>query len=131
MQMVVILERIEFAVNKSIIKEESFGLLDDIAKIFNENLQIKLVEVQGHTDKRGSRFMNRRLSRRRANSVVAALVKRGVARNRMRARGYGPDKPIRNEDTEEAYQLNRRVQFVILKQIVKDTVKVDTKAINR
>ena len=128
---IIILERVEFALNKAIIRPVSATLLDEIAKIFKENSFIKLVEVQGHTDKRGSRAYNKQLSQRRAQAVVNALVKRGIARKRMVAKGYGPDKLVDKADTEEAHQTNRRVQFVILKQDPKADVEVKNKAVNK
>ncbi len=128
---IIILERVEFDLNKATIRPVSNKLLDEIARIFKENDFIKLVEVQGHTDKRGSRAYNKALSQRRAQAVVNALVKRGIARKRMVAKGYGPDKLVDTADTEEAHQTNRRVQFVILKQDPKADVEVRNNAVNK
>ena len=128
---ILILERIEFALNKAVIRPVSDQLLNEIAAIFKDKAQIKLVEVQGHTDKRGPRYYNKQLSQRRAQAVVEALVKRGIARKRLVAKGYGPDKLVDQADTEEAHQTNRRVQFVILKMDKIPGVEIKNKAVNK
>lgn len=116
---IVILQKVEFDFDRATIKTVSDSLLDEVAKILNENADIRLVEVQGHTDSKGNAFYNQSLSQRRADAVRQALVKRGVEAGRMRTKGYGAKKPIADNGTEEGRATNRRVQFVIIKRDAK------------
>ncbi len=72
------------------------------------------MEIQGHTDSVGDRNYNQKLSERRAETVKAYLVLYGIDVSRMTVRGFGPDRPVAENDTEEGRALNRRVE---LKQI--------------
>jgi outer membrane protein OmpA-like peptidoglycan-associated protein len=78
--------------------------------------EILLVQVVGHTSADGARFYNVRLSKERAQSVVSWLAKHGIARNRMRSVGMGPDVPLVEEKTDADREKNRRVEFKILKR---------------
>ena len=69
------------------------------------------IEVQGHTDALGDPVYNYDLSRRRAQSVVDALLDLGVPPELLMARGYGPSRPVSDNDTDEGRALNRRVDF--------------------
>jgi len=114
-------EKIFFETAKADIKPESFGLLDELATILNENPQIKKVEVQGHTDSRGKASKNQKLSQDRAKSVVTYLVSKGVDAKRLTSKGFGSKQPLvptadGEEETDEAAAKNRRVEFVILEQ---------------
>jgi len=80
------------------------------------------VEVQGHTDNRGSAALNKTLSQARADAVRKALILRGVSAERLVTKGYGPDKPIDENSTDEGRQKNRRVQFVILDKQPKESL---------
>ena len=71
------------------------------------------VDIEGHTDDVGNDRANMKLSQARANSVRAYLVKKGVEPMRMRAVGYGEDRPIDDNSTPEGQAINRRVEFVI------------------
>ena len=114
--MSITLKGIYFDFDKSTIKPESRPALEAAAQILNENPTIN-VEIQGHTDSKGSDSYNLSLSDRRAASVVAYLVQNlGIARSRLTSRGYGESQPIATNDTDEGRALNRRVEFVILGQ---------------
>jgi OmpA-OmpF porin, OOP family len=95
-------------------------LLDEVAGVLKDHPELSKVEVQGHTDSRGSAALNKKLSQDRAESVVKALIKRGIAEGKLIAKGYGPDVPIGDNKTAEGQQKNRRVQFVILEKTLKD-----------
>lgn len=114
-----ILQQVQFDTGKATIKKVSDPLLDEVAGVLKDHPEILKVEVQGHTDNRGSASFNRKLSQDRANSVRAALVARGIAEERLVAKGYGPDAPIADNKTVEGRQKNRRVQFVILEKAPK------------
>ena len=111
-----ILEQVQFDTAKATIKKVSDTLLDEVAGVLKEHQEILKIEVQGHTDNRGSAAGNKTLSQQRADAVVKALIKRGVAKGRLIAKGYGQDKPVATNDTDAGRQQNRRVQFTILEK---------------
>ncbi len=114
---IVISEKIFFATNKSDILPKSYPLIAEIAQVLNENPQIELVEIQGHTDSQGSRNYNLKLSDARAVSVMNRLVVVGrVDPARLIAKGFGPDAPIADNRTAAGREMNRRVEFMILRQ---------------
>jgi len=122
---------------KSSLRSISIKELNHLVKILKENKTVK-VEISSHTDasrnvematkilkRKGityskeahdtySKDYNQRLSQRRANSVVNYLVKKGIARNRFVSKGYGEEKAIASNDTEEGQQKNRRTEFKVL-----------------
>jgi OmpA-OmpF porin, OOP family len=103
---------IYFDVNSDKVKPESFGALNDIAKVVKE-AGVK-VQIVGHTDNSGNNAINIDLSKRRAISVKAELVKMGVSAQMLTADGAGSSKPIAPNDTPSNKALNRRVEFVKL-----------------
>ena len=111
-----ITEKIQFAYDSDKIESVSFSLLDEIAKVMVDNPQIAKVSIEGHSDKQGAAAYNRKLSKRRANSVRTYLINKGVAKKRLDTQGFGPDQPIADGDDEAAHELNRRVEFRIAKQ---------------
>ena len=123
---IVILEQVQFDTGKSTIKPVSNDLLDKVSKILKEHPEIKKLEVQGHTDSRGTRQSNVILSDARAKAVLQALVKRGIEAARLSSKGYGPDKPLDPAQNEAAWSKNRRVQFVVLQKDASNT-EVKTK----
>ena len=108
------MERVEFDTNKATIRPESDGVLTAVLDILKGHPEIKKVSVEGHTDNRGARFYNIGLSKRRAASVVKWLTSRGIDKGRLTSNGFGPDKPIDTNDTEDGRQNNRRVEFNIV-----------------
>jgi len=119
-QEIVILQQVQFDTNRASIKKVSDELLDEVAAVLKEHPEILKIEVQGHTDDRGPKKLNEKLSDDRAKAVVKALVARGIDESRMVAKGYGPNKPIADNKTAEGRQQNRRVQFVILEKKPKE-----------
>ena len=117
---VIILQQVQFDTNKSTIKKVSDPLLEEVAGVLREHPELLKLEVQGHTDSKGSPALNQKLSQDRAESVKKALVKRGIGEGRLVPKGYGQDKPIADNNTDEGRQKNRRVQFVILEKTTKD-----------
>ncbi len=106
-----ITQQIHFAYNKAIVKSESYPILDAVLEVLNKNTDIKL-EIQGHTDSRGSDAYNKSLSDQRAAAVRKYLVSRGIDPARLVSKGYGEEQPIVDNDTDENRALNRRVQFM-------------------
>jgi outer membrane protein OmpA-like peptidoglycan-associated protein len=118
---IVILEQVQFDTAKATIKSASNPLLDEVAQVLMQHPEMTKIEVQGHTDNRGSAALNKKLSQARADSVRKALIQRGLAAERLVTKGYGPDKPIDENSTDQGRQKNRRVQFVILEKQPKET----------
>jgi outer membrane protein OmpA-like peptidoglycan-associated protein len=116
---VFILEQVQFDVDRATIKKVSDPLLDNVAAVLKDHLELARIEVQGHTDNTGKAAHNKQLSQARADAVMKALVKRGIDKKRLTAKGYGQDKPIADNATAEGKQKNRRVQFVILEKKAK------------
>jgi len=110
-----ITEKIMFAFGKATIEPASQSLLDEIAYVVNDNPQIEYLEVAGHADKIGTEPFNVQLTKRRAQAVMAALVKRQVDPRRMHAQGYGNYCQLDSADTDAAREKNRRVEFKIMR----------------
>ena len=110
---IIIRKQINFETGSAVIKGDSAGLMEEIADVFRRNPEVKLVEVQGHTDNTGTREHNQDLSERRANAVKEWLVSHGIAADRLDAKGYGQTRPVAPNVTAANRAKNRRVQFVI------------------
>ena len=91
----------------------SFRELNTLVEIMNEYPSMR-IEIHGHTDNVGTDDYNYQLSLSRAYAVVEYLTERGIDSNRASARGYGSEKPISSNSTDEGRQRNRRVEFLIL-----------------
>ena len=113
---IAIIDKIQFETGKADLKPVSFPVLDDVVNVLKKNPQIKEVTVEGHTDSTGTAEINRKLSQGRAESCVAYIKSKGVKGVVLNATGYGPDRPIADNATEEGKEANRRVEFVITKQ---------------
>ncbi len=119
-------EKIQFDYNKATIKEASFGLMSEIASVITKNPHIKKIQIEGHASSEGNASYNKKLSDARAKSVMEWLTKNGVPADRLTAIGFGIDRPIADNSTEEGREQNRRVEFVILEQdVTKKTVQID------
>ncbi len=89
-----ILQKVFFKSGSARISRKSYKLLKAVASTIKNSTDIKKVIVEGHTDDLGRDKSNKRLSQRRAESVVKFLVKQGVSKERLIAKGYGEEKPI-------------------------------------
>lgn len=112
-QQIVIKEIVYFATNSDEIQQRSFNLLNQVAQLLENNPQISRVRIEGHTDSRGSRDHNMDLSQRRAESVRTYLMGRGIDGGKLRAQGFGPDRPVEDNSTASGRAANRRVEFHI------------------
>lgn len=111
---VVRLNNVFFDFDKWDLRPESYVELDRVVKLLNENPAIE-IEMSAHTDSRGSDEYNFKLSDNRAHSVVEYILSKGIDPKRITAKGYGETKPVVPNDTDENRQLNRRVEFKIIK----------------
>ncbi|MCJ7563295.1 MAG: OmpA family protein [Candidatus Aminicenantes bacterium] len=102
---------INFDTGKSAIKPESMPIVEQIAALMKAHTDLKL-SIEGHTDNVGTAASNKTLSEQRAKAVLDAVVKQGIAANRMTAIGWGQDKPVADNRTEEGKAKNRRVEIV-------------------
>jgi outer membrane protein OmpA-like peptidoglycan-associated protein len=106
----VVLRGVTFETGRSALKPDSYTILDIVAASLVANPNIK-VEIAGHTDKTGSLATNTRLSQARAEAVRAYLATKGVAPERMVAKGYGPTQPVATNTTAAGRAQNRRVEL--------------------
>ena len=138
----VLVDNIFYDFDKATLRPESTASLDKLVTLLNENPNVT-IELSAHTDYRGSQEYNKRLSQRRAESVVNYLVEHGIAADRLSPVGYGKEKPktvkrklteqydwlkegdvlteefitnLKDEEKQEiCNQLNRRTEFVVLR----------------
>ncbi|PZR18653.1 MAG: cell envelope biogenesis protein OmpA [Archangium gephyra] len=108
-----ILERVYFDNGKASIAKKSNALLDNLAQVLASHAELKLVQIEGHTDNVGKPEKNKTLSQQRADAVREYLVKKGVAAERLRAVGFGDEKPLQPNDTPAGREANRRVEFTL------------------
>lgn len=111
----IVLNNIFFDFDKATIRVESIAELDRLVALMKDNSNIS-IEISGHTDNKGTSDYNKKLSENRAKAVVDYLILKGVLKNRLVYAGYGFEKPIATNDTEEGRQLNRRTEFKIIKK---------------
>ncbi len=103
---------IQFESGKDVIKKSSDKILDQVVKVMKENPTYNL-EINGHTDSQGDDAKNLDLSQRRANAVKAYLVNKGVAAEKLTAKGFGETMPIADNATAAGRAKNRRVEFKV------------------
>jgi OOP family OmpA-OmpF porin len=101
---------INFETGSDVIKTDSYDDLDKLVTILNEYPEAN-VSIDGHTDNVGDPAKNKDLSQKRANSVMAYLVNKGIAAMRLTATGYGDAQPIADNKTKAGKAKNRRVDF--------------------
>ncbi len=102
-----------FETNKADLLPGAMRSIDKLAQ-FLQAYPNRKVLIEGHTDSRGSKAYNLKLSQRRANSVKQALIERGIDPSRIIAKGYGEEYPVASNLTAAGRQQNRRVEIVIL-----------------
>ena len=102
---------INFDFDKADIKPDSQPIIDQIVKLLKNDPTLNLT-VEGHTDNVGAPPYNTKLSETRARSVVAALTAKDIEARRLKAEGYGQDRPIAENSTDSGRAKNRRVELV-------------------
>jgi outer membrane protein OmpA-like peptidoglycan-associated protein/tetratricopeptide (TPR) repeat protein len=109
----IILRNIFFDFDKATLKKESTSELEKLLDIMKEVPKLK-IEISGHTDNKGSADYNKKLSERRAKSVVDYLLAKGISPDRLNYAGYGMERPLVSNEDEEGRKLNRRTEFEII-----------------
>ncbi len=108
----IVLHGVNFEFNQATLTVNAKTILDQVADALLARKDIK-VEIDGHTDGKGSEPYNLKLSERRAASVRQYLIGRGVEADRMSAKGFGKTMPIADNNTDEGREINRRVELKV------------------
>ena len=111
---IIFLENLIFDLGKSEIKPESFDELDNLVKLMKDNPEM-VIQLEGHTDFRGGKSKNLKLSKERVKEVKNYLIHGGIMPDRIWTKAFGGTKPLSWEPSEEAARLNRRVEVRIIK----------------
>ena len=119
------LQNVNFETGKAELKPESFPSLDAVGTVLSQWPQLK-IEIAGHTDNVGGAAVNRRLSQARAASVLSYLNQKYpvIDGTRFTVKGYGKDKPLVPNTSDESRAMNRRVEFTVLnKEVLKKEIE--------
>src|SRR5690606_867850 len=103
-----------FNTGKSTFQEQSYAVLDNMAKVMNQFPNAKFA-IEGHTDSTGSDKINDPLSNDRANAVREYLISKGISANRLSSQGFGSKKPIDDNKTVAGRANNRRTEIKLVK----------------
>lgn len=109
-------DKVQFETDSAVLKPESKSILDDVVKNLQDHPEITKVRIEGHTDSTSTPEHNQTLSEQRAASVKTYLVSKGIAGDRLTTMGFGQDKAIGDNSTEEGRFQNRRVEFHIVEK---------------
>lgn len=101
---------INFELGKSVIKSESKNIIEELYKMLSSNPTLKII-IEGHTDNVGNSASNKSLSEQRATSVQNSLVNKGISVDQIKTLGFGQDKPVADNSTEDGKAKNRRVEI--------------------
>ena len=102
-----------FETDKAVLRPAAITKLNDVADALIKSNPDAQITVEGHTDSTGQRDHNMTLSTERAEAVKSALVARGVAADRVKTVGVGPDRPIADNKSPEGRADNRRVEIIV------------------
>ncbi len=107
------LENVFFAFDSYQLDAKSYVELNKVVEFLKDNSAVKVI-LEGHTDNWGTVSYNKDLSNKRAHSVEQYLIEKGITETRLSHKGYGAEKPIASNDTEEGRVLNRRTEMKIV-----------------
>lgn len=108
------LNNVLFDSGKATLRPSSYTELNELVELLKLKPDLR-IEVAGHTDNVGEDDDNLQLSQKRADAVKNYLTKKGIAANRIVAKGYGETQPVASNETAEGKQLNRRTEVRFLK----------------
>lgn len=111
-----ILDQVKFKTNEATILpgKESEDVLSAVADVLKQHPEVQSVSIEGHTDNTGKAARNLELSKKRAQAVLDWLVKHGIDAGRLKSDGFGAERPIDSNETEDGRKNNRRVEFHIV-----------------
>lgn len=109
------LDNVFFDSGKATLRPESSKELNELAEYMNLQKTL-IIEIAGHTDNIGTAESNLKLSEERANAVKQHLIKKGIATERIQAKGYGDTQPIADNSTTAGKQKNRRTEVHIISE---------------
>lgn len=109
---VLTLDNVNFAQGKAVFTEESYASLDDLVEMLSESSTMS-IQLEGHTDFRGSPTANLQLSQARVDAVKEYLVSKGVTSSRIATKAFGGSQPVTRDNSAEARAKNRRVEVRI------------------
>ncbi len=112
----IIANGIRFDVNKSTLKPESMGIINEIFELMNKYPDLKF-SIEGHTDSDGEETFNQTLSEERAKTVMDKLITMGIPAERLSSKGWGESMPLTTNGTAEGKAENRRVEFVNIENL--------------
>jgi outer membrane protein OmpA-like peptidoglycan-associated protein len=104
-----VLEGVYFETGEATIRPESYPELDEVAEFMTRKPSAR-IEISGHTDSAGNRRANKVLSTKRAQACRDYLISKGIEASRIDSVGYGDERPIASNDTDEGRQRNRRIE---------------------
>ncbi len=107
------LRNVFFNTGKWEVMADSYAELGRLVNLLNDVSSLK-IEISGHTDNIGNESFNQTLSQKRADAVVSYLLSKGIAKQRLSAKGYGQEKPVDTNKTSEGRAANRRTEFEII-----------------
>ncbi|MCH2110222.1 MAG: OmpA family protein [Polyangiaceae bacterium] len=108
-------QKIHFWSNSFTIRAMSYPVLNRLAQLLKEHPEYIRVDIAGHSDQRGDAELNQKISQLRATAIEDFLVKKGVERHRLSSAGFGSELPTVRGNNERAWFMNRRVEFVVLR----------------
>lgn len=112
-----VIRNIYFQFKSAVLKEESYEELEKVKDLLMVNPNI-IIQISGHTDNTGGDKFNLKLSKKRAEAVLQYLVNKSIDQKRIIAKGFGERHPaVSNDDEREGRELNRRVEFIVLRNI--------------
>ena len=107
------LNNVHFDVGKATLRPDSYKELIELAEYMKWKPE-QVIEIGGHTDDTGLEADNMRLSQQRADAVKKFLLSKGINKDRVQSKGYGPTKPVADNDTPEGKQKNRRTEVRLI-----------------
>jgi OOP family OmpA-OmpF porin len=107
------IDGIRFASGSAEIRRRSFRVLDRAVRVLRKYPSVRM-EIDGHTDNTGDHDANVELSRARAEAVKSYLVSKGIDAERLKAKGFGPDRPVDTNKTRAGRAKNRRIEFRLI-----------------
>lgn len=100
-----------FSSGEAVIGPHAYDQLNAVVRILSQDPSLR-IEIQGHTDDTGPAELNKELSKKRAQSVMLYLIRKGISSKRLRWVGYGHTRPIASNNTAEGREHNRRIELI-------------------